>query len=120
MKDKARPKLGKMFICLNVKDIHISYDFYEKLGFKQSDGDLNQSWIIMSDGINEIHLFQGHINSNCINFRGGDVCAIAESLKNQDLKMTSDAEKESDGSVGAWIKDPDGNDIYFNTEPVEQ
>jgi len=42
------------------------------------------------------------------------------SLKEHGLKMTSDPIKESDGSDGAWIKDSDGNDIYFNTSPDER
>lgn len=120
MRESTDSRLGKMFVCLNVKDLKASYDFYSKLGFAQKGGNRDQGWAIMSDGENELHIFQANIASNCLNFRGGDVFDIASSLKEQGLKMHKDAERESDGSDGAWIKDPDGNVIYFNTSPEER
>lgn len=83
-------------------------------------GNMDDGWVVINDGENELQLFQGHISSNTLNFRGGNVFAIAEALKKQGLEMESDAETESDGSDGAWIRDPDGNDIYFNTSPDER
>jgi lactoylglutathione lyase len=111
---------GKLSICLNVKDLEASCAFYAKLGFVQTGGKMDDGWAVISDGENELHLFQGHISSNTLNFRGGDVFARAEALKGQGLNMECDAVKESDGSDGAWIRDPDGNDIYFNTSPDER
>jgi lactoylglutathione lyase len=111
---------GGLVLCLNVKDLEASCAFYAKLGFEQFGGEKGNGWAIINDGENELHLFQGHVRSNTLNFRGGDVFAIAESLKEQGLTMESDATKESDGSDGARIKDPDGNAIYFNTQIDER
>jgi hypothetical protein len=65
-------------------------------------------------------LYAGHIDSNLLNFRGGDVFAIAAELKKRGLEFSQDAYREADGSMGAIMKDPDGNVIYFNTFPEEQ
>lgn len=120
MGDVTQSVNGGLYICLNVKDLKTSCAFYSKLGFVQTCGKMEEGWAVINDGENELHLFQGHISSNTLNFRGGDVFAIAEALKAQGLDMKSDAVKESDGSDGAWISDPDGNDIYFNTSPDER
>ena len=120
MTEETHCKNGKLTICLNVKSLDTSYVFYAKLGFVQTGGKITDGWAVMGDGENELYLFQGHIASNTLNFRGGNVFAIAEALKERGLEMESDAETESDGSDGAWIKDPDGNDIYFNTSPEER
>ncbi|MGI9285897.1 MAG: VOC family protein [Pseudomonadales bacterium] len=120
MADATQSVNGRLYICLNVKDLEASCAFYAKLGFAKTGEKMEDGWAVINDGENELHLFQGHISSNMLNFRGGDVFAIAEALKGQGLEMKSDATKESDGSDGAWIKDPDGNDIYFNTSPDER
>ena len=90
------------------------------MGFGMIGGVLAEKWAILSDGENELHLFEGHVASNTLNFRGGDVFAIAAALREQGLEMSSDAVTEDDGSDGAWIRDPDGNEIYFNTAPEER
>jgi catechol 2,3-dioxygenase-like lactoylglutathione lyase family enzyme len=120
MAQEKQSRLGKLFVCLNVEDLQTSVDFYQKVGFGMTGGDLADKWAILSDGENELHVFEGHVISNTLNFRGGDVFAIAAALKEQGLAMTSDAVTEDDGSDGAWIRDPDGNEIYFNTAPEER
>ena len=116
----TQSKNGHMVLCLNVRDLNTSYEFYKKLGFKQTGGNMKENWAVVNDGENELHLFQGHVSSNTLNFRGGDVFAIAAWLKEQGLEMSIDAMLEADGSDGAWINDPDGNEIYFNTSPEER
>ncbi|MFT4705083.1 MAG: catechol 2,3-dioxygenase-like lactoylglutathione lyase family enzyme [Bradymonadia bacterium] len=120
MTKSTRPANGTLFLCLNVADLSESCAFYAGLGFAQVGGDLTEGWAMISDGENEIHLFENHVPSNTLNFRGGDVFAIAKSLKASGIVLKSDAEREADGSAGAWIKDPDGNAIYFNTAPGEE
>lgn len=120
MSEPQQSKLGAMAVCLCVADLQASYGFYAKLGFSQAGGSVDEGWAILRDGENELHLFQGHIASNTLNFRGGDVFAIAADLKQRGLALKSDAEREGDGSDGAWIEDPDGNAIYFNTAPEER
>ncbi|MDA7921311.1 VOC family protein [Verrucomicrobiales bacterium] len=60
-------------------------------------------------------MYQGHIPENALTFFGGDVAAIAKHLKEGGHEMNSGPEKEEDGSIGATVKDPDGNLIYFNS-----
>lgn len=112
--------LGRFEFCLDVADIKKSLDFYKKLGFKEREGDLETGWMVIEHGNCILGLYQGHISKNMLNFRGGDVFAIADVLKSQGLTMGTDAHKESDGSDGAEILDPDGNLIYFNTAPGEE
>jgi catechol 2,3-dioxygenase-like lactoylglutathione lyase family enzyme len=112
--------LGKFHLCLNVAELKRSLDFYGKLGLKQVGGSVGEGWAILAYGNLYLGLYQGHIGHNLLNFRGGDVFAVAASLKAQGMKMKSDAAREADGSDGAWLEDPDGNLIYFNTHPDER
>ena len=50
-------KLGAFSVSLAVKDIHVSKDFYEKLGFTTLGGDINQNWLILKNGDTIIGLF---------------------------------------------------------------
>ena len=116
----AEIKLGRFEFCLTVKDIKESLGFYKKLGFKSKDGNLDEGWQIIEHGNCILGLYQGHIKVNLLNFRGGDVFAIAEYLKSQGLELAKDAFTEEDGSAAAEIRDPDGNCVYFNTFPGEE
>ena len=42
--------LGNFSISLAVKDIAVSVEFYEKLGFTHAGGDTGQGWAIMRNG----------------------------------------------------------------------
>lgn len=114
-----RVDLGWLEICLKVADLQKSIDFYRKLDFITIGADMEQGWAVMENEACRIALYQGHIEKNLLNFRGGDVYQIAERLKERGLEMAVDATPEPDGSVGAVIVDPDGNVIYFNTHPDE-
>jgi catechol 2,3-dioxygenase-like lactoylglutathione lyase family enzyme len=112
--------LGRFEYCLNVADVGKSLEFYEKLGFSQTGGNIEQGWAIVKHGNCILGLYQGHIPTNLLNFRSGDVFAVAEVLKSRGLAFETDAHQEEDGSDGAEILDPDGNLIYFNTAPGEK
>ncbi len=114
------PDLGACTVCFNVRDVRRSSEFYAKLGFSITAGSLAENWVVMDSGNLRLGLYQGHIESNLLNFRGGDVAAIARYLEAQGLKLRTPAQVEQDGSTGATIADPDGNVIYFNTAPDEQ
>jgi lactoylglutathione lyase len=111
--------LGRFEYCLNVKDIKASLEFYGKLGFTQTQGKVDEGWAIIRHGNCILGLYQGHIATNLLNFRGADVFAIADILKSRGLTFKKDAHVESDKSAAAEILDPDGNVIYFNTAPGE-
>jgi hypothetical protein len=112
--------LGRCDVCLKVRDIKKSFDFYKKLDFIVTGGEVENGYLILKQGTFSLGLYEGHIKSNTLNFRGGDVFAISKTLKERGLTMKSDAVKEEDGSDGAVIEDPDGNVIYFNTAPGEK
>ena len=114
------PDIGTCTVCLNVRDVKRSSEFYAKLGFRATGGSLAENWVLMEHGNFKLGLYQGHIESNLLNFRGGDVFAIARHLEAQDMKLRMPAQVEPDGSAGATIADPDGNVIYFNTATGEQ
>ena len=65
-------------------------------------------------------LFQGHIDENLINFRGGDIEAIAEELTARGIELTMPVRRHPDGSWNAEVRDPDGNSIFFTTFPEER
>ena len=112
--------LGNFELCLNVTDVRRSLEFYETLGFKRVGGNIADGWAILENNNCRLGLYAGHIESNLLNFRGGDVFAICEELKGRGLEFSQDAYREPDGSAGAILKDPDGNVVYFNTFPEEQ
>jgi catechol 2,3-dioxygenase-like lactoylglutathione lyase family enzyme len=118
--------MGKFFLCLNVRDVKRSLAFYRKLGLTQVGGVVEEGWAMLGYHNLCLGLYQGHIEQNLLNFRGGDVFAIAAELKARGFKFKKEAEREADaareadGSDGAWLEDPDGNLIYFNTHADER
>ena len=72
-------------------------------------------WAMLQHNNMVVQLFEGHIERNLINFRGGDIEAIVAEGKERGLDFSVEAEVEADGSWRAEIVDPDGNVIYFNT-----
>ncbi|MEE8640999.1 MAG: VOC family protein [bacterium] len=112
--------MGKFFLCLKVRDVKRSLAFYRKMGLTQVGGTVEEGWAMLGYHNLCLGLYQGHIEQNLLNFRGGDVFAIAGELKARGFKLKKEAEREADGSDGAWLEDPDGNLIYFNTHPDER
>jgi catechol 2,3-dioxygenase-like lactoylglutathione lyase family enzyme len=114
--------LGRHDLCLSVKDVGASIAFYRRLGLSLLEDHSGEGWAILgSSEPNEFRLalYQGHLDGNCMNFRGEDVFAVAERLKAEGLTPTRGPETEGDGSAGAWYTDPEGNAIYLNTAPGE-
>lgn len=112
--------LGEHHLCLCVADIAASIAFYEKLDFEILDDHRDDKWIVLSHGTFVLALFEGHIDRNLMNFRGGDVEQIGAELKSRGVELTKDPHLEPDGSWSAEVRDPDGNVIYFNTWPSER
>lgn len=105
--------IGRFELCLKVADFAKSVDFYKKMGFEEIVDWKISGFSSVKNGNCTISLFKDDIDHNILNFRGGDVARIAFNLG---IKH----KLEPDGSVGAWITDPDGNVIYFNTLPGEK
>ncbi len=108
-------EIGNFDLCLKAKDLKASTDFYKALGFENTKFQPEFGMSILKRGELTLALYNEGISENVLNFRGGDVFKIAEELKAKGLEFEMDAQKESDGSDGATLRDPDGNLIYSNT-----
>lgn len=119
-------KLGAFSVSLNVKDIKASKEFYETLGFKVFGGDIEQNYLIMKNEETLIGLFQGMFENNILTFNPGwdssannldnfdDVREIQKSLKNKGLKLSSEADLNTEGPASITLIDPDGNAILID------
>ncbi|TNC81352.1 MAG: glyoxalase [Oleiphilus sp.] len=119
-------QLGAFSVSLAVRDIAISRQFYEKLGFKVFGGDEAESWLIMKNGDHLIGLFQGMFEQNILTFNPGwdqnasltksgpDVRAIQEALKAAGLTLQSEVEPDTSGPGSLTLSDPDGNLILID------
>ena len=118
--------LGAFSISLAVKDIAASRDFYEKLGFKQLGGDIEQNWLILKNGDHIIGLFQGMFEKNMLTFNPGwdqdatevnpftDVREIQKSLQSRGITLTESADDSTSGPAHVTLEDPDGNPILID------
>ena len=119
-------KLGAFSISLSVKDLVISRDFYQKLGFKVFAGDLEKKYLIMKNDTTLVGLFQGMFENNILTFNPGwdtnaqfvegfeDVRSIQQKLKDQDIDFMSEADPSTSGPASFVIMDPDGNTILVD------
>ncbi len=119
-------KLGAFSISLAVKDITISKEFYENLGFIVFAGDLKMNYLIMKNGNSLVGLFQGMFDDNILTFNPGwdenantlesfdDVRKIQSHLKSKNLKIESEADENTTGPASILLTDPDGNKILID------
>ena len=119
-------KLGAFSISLSVKDLKISKEFYEKLGFTVFAGDPDKNYYIMQNGETNIGLFQGMFENNILTFNPGwsqkaekleefdDVRQIQKQLKAQDIALLSEADESTTGPANMIFVDPDGNQILID------
>lgn len=112
--------LGEYNHCLNVKSLAASIDFYKKLGFTVLEDHTDEKWAVLTHNNLILALYEGHLENNLLNFRGGDIQAIEQMVSARGLKFNKPAHLEADGSWSAEVIDPDGNVIYFNTFPEER
>lgn len=119
-------QLGAFSISLAVKDIKASKDFYEKLGFEEFGGNIEQNWLIMKNGDHIIGLFQGMFDKNILTFNPGwnqdaedldsftDVRELQKELKEKGIEFDTEADESTDGPASFIIVDPDGNPILVD------
>lgn len=118
--------LGAFSVSLAVKDLAASQEFYEKLGFEQFGGDLEQNWVILKNGDHVIGLFQGMFKGNILTFNPGwdqnaaetdsfdDVREIQRLLKERGVELSSEADDSTSGPASLMLSDPDGNQILID------
>ena len=119
-------KLGAFSVSLSVKDIRASVSFYEKLGFTQFGGNIEQKWVILKNESTIIGLFQGMFENNILTFNPGwdanaqqldkfdDIRVIQKKLKEQKIPFQTEADESSSGPASFVILDPDGNTILLD------
>lgn len=118
--------LGAFSVSLAVKDLAVSQAFYEKLGFKQFGGDVQQNWLIMKNGSHLIGLFQGMFEKNMLTFNPGwdqdagelpaftDIRELQRHLKKKGVALDSEADESTTGPASIMLADPDGNPILID------
>lgn len=119
-------ELGNFSVSLAVKDIEVSKQFYEKLGFTVFMGDQSQNWLIMKNGEHAIGLFQGMFDKNILTFNPGwssdaqhlgeftDIRDLQRTLKERGVNIITEADESSTGPASFMIADPDGNTILVD------
>jgi catechol 2,3-dioxygenase-like lactoylglutathione lyase family enzyme len=122
----APVQLGNFSVSLTVKDIKASKAFYEKLGFQQAHGNIDQNWVVLVNGTTTIGLFQGMFEKNSLTFNPGwnqkketlpefqDVRELQRILKSRGLHLDKEADEKTDGPAFFTLADPDGNPILVD------
>ena len=118
--------IGAFSLSLAVKDIKRSLEFYQKLGFSKFHGEIDQGWLILSDGDTKIGLFQGMFEKNMLTFNPGwsseaqtlesftDVRDIQKRLKADGIACVTEADETTSGPASFMILDPDGNPVLID------
>lgn len=119
-------KLGAFSISLNVKDLEISKQFYENLGFSVFAGSMDMNYLIMKNENTLIGLFQGMFENNILTFNPGwdqnantldnydDVRDIQNNLDSKNITFHSKVKENTTGPGSFVISDPDGNTILID------
>ena len=108
------PELGWLVPCLAVKDLKASLDWYAALDLLPYGGDPAEGWSMLRNRAVEIHLFQGHIDKDCLNFRGGEPAEIRAALS---VKGLEPGHVEGERSFAYF--DPDGRHVFIDSGPDE-
>ncbi|OPZ65117.1 MAG: Glyoxalase-like domain protein [Firmicutes bacterium ADurb.Bin506] len=118
--------IGAFSISLAVKDIRASRAFYQKLGFVDFGGNIDDNWLIMKNDDCIIGLFQGMFDKNILTFNPGwdsnaqevnpfkDVRVLQEELRAKGIAFVTEADPASTGPASFVIEDPDGNPILVD------
>jgi len=119
-------KLGAFSVSLSVKDINVSKQFYENLGFQVFAGSIERNYLVMKNENSLIGLFKGMFEGNMLTFNPGwdenasklehfdDIREIQRELKEQSIKLDSEADENSSGPASFFLSDPDGNVILID------
>jgi catechol 2,3-dioxygenase-like lactoylglutathione lyase family enzyme len=123
---KENMKVGAFSMSLSVKNLQVSKEFYENLGFEVFGGGMDKNYLIMKNGNALIGLFHGMFEGNMFTFNPGwdenakpvegytDVRKIQQHLKSKNIKLESEANESTTGPASFVVTDPDGNTILFD------
>jgi catechol 2,3-dioxygenase-like lactoylglutathione lyase family enzyme len=114
--------LGWCDVCLAVKNVTRSRAFYEKLGFRRVEGSDSGGWAVMVCESLRLGLFEKQYMGSdtfSLNFRGGDVAANVEEMRQHGLDIESGPTTSESGGCSARLRDPDGYLLFLDTAPGE-
>ena len=118
--------IGAFSVSLAVKDIKISKEFYEKIGFTVFGGGESAKWLIMKNDDCIIGLFEGMFDKNILTFNPGwnnnaeeinsfkDVRILQEEFREKGITFLQEVDSETKGPGSFMITDPDGNQILVD------
>jgi catechol 2,3-dioxygenase-like lactoylglutathione lyase family enzyme len=119
-------KLGAFSISLSVKDLNVSRQFYENLGFTVFAGAMEKNYLIMKNGNALVGLFYGMFENNILTFNPGwdenagkldsfdDVREIQKHLEGKGIQLMTKAGEATSGPAHVMLTDPDGNMILID------
>lgn len=119
-------KLGAFSVSLNVKNLIVSKEFYQSLGYKIFGGEIESNYLIMKNGDSIIGLFQGMFDNNILTFNPGwdqecttlkeysDVRELHKSMKAKNINTEQESLEGENGPGSFVIIDPDGNPILVD------
>lgn len=122
----AADDLGAFSVSLSVRDLAVSRDFYENLGFTAAGGDAEQGWMILRNGGAVIGLFQGMFEGNILTFNPGwsadgaevdpftDIRRIQAMLRERGVEPMESVDETGSGPGHLTLTDPDGNAILID------
>ena len=126
IKKENNMKLGAFSVSLSVKDINVSKQFYENIGFTVFAGGMEKNYLLMKNENSLIGLFQGMFEGNILTFNPGwdenanniekfdDVREIQRQLKSKGVQLTTEADEKTTGPASLMLTDPDGNVILID------
>lgn len=108
-------ELGPHHIAFNVKDLHVSKEFYLKLGFVIDDrhSKPERKWLIMRNSDLVIGLYEGIIPRNTLTFTPEDILGLQKNLKEKNIAFIMEADENAKGPKHFLLLDPDGNPLFF-------
>lgn len=119
-------KLGAFSISLSVKNLQVSKEFYEKMGFTILGGSMESNYLIMKNENTIIGLFQGMFEGNMLTFNPGwdenakdvenfdDIRVIQNHLMKEAILAAGQIDSNSTGPASLMVTDPDGNMILID------
>ena len=116
---------GTVSLCLRAPDLDRAKGFYTRLGLRVIEEVPGQR-VVLRHGSFKLALMS-FLDANVINFRGGDAFAIQAHMKRAFPDMEGEAEHytaeqyDATADGAAWAtRDPEGNEILFDTHAREQ
>ena len=112
-------KLGVFSNSLSVKDLSVSKEFYEKLGFTEMGGSMEANYLIMKNGKSIIGLFQGMFEGNIMTFNPGwdenaqnvkefdDIRKIQKVITEKGINLENKIDETTSGPASLMFTDPD-------------